>query len=90
MEEKEKQGVSRRSFLKSTAAGAGAIATGGGLLAGQKALAQSESTDQPGKYSWETPPAPIPDSQIKEKVTADILVIGCGISGITAALSANE
>jgi succinate dehydrogenase/fumarate reductase flavoprotein subunit len=36
-------------------------------------------------YSWETPPAPIPDSQIAETLEADAVVIGGGISGLAAA-----
>ena len=33
-------------------------------------------------WSWETPPDPIPEEQIKETVTADVIVIGGGISGL--------
>lgn len=36
-------------------------------------------------YSWETPPAPVPDSKIAETYTADVVVIGGGISGLSAA-----
>jgi len=35
-------------------------------------------------YSWETPPAPIPENEIAETVTSDVLVIGGGISGLAA------
>jgi len=102
MDKEKKQGITRRSFLKNTAASAGAIAaTGAGLLAGENASAQSassspassaEATKYPWQktYSWETPPAAIPDSKLKEKVTADIIVVGFGIAGATAALSASD
>jgi fumarate reductase flavoprotein subunit len=102
MDIEKKQGITRRSFLKNSAAGAGAIAvTSSGLLAAEKAVAQPASSSSASSveaakypwqkaYSWETPPAAIPDSKIKEKITTDILVIGCGVSGATAALSANE
>ena len=91
MDYEKKKGISRRSFLKNTEAGAGAIAmTGGMLSAAEKAAAQSVSSGQTGKYSWETPPAAIPDSKIKEKVTKDIVIIGCGVSGATASASASE
>ena len=36
-------------------------------------------------YSWETPPEPVPESQIVETMEADVLVIGGGISGLAAA-----
>ena len=91
MENEKKQGISRRSFLKNTAAGAGAIAmTGGVLSAAEKAAAQSASSTQGAKYPWETPPAAIPDGKIKEKVTTEIVIIGCGVSGATASASAAE
>ena len=101
MDKEKKQGLTRRSFLKNTATGAIAV-TGAGLLSAEKTVAQTTtttSTETPSAttkypwqktYSWETPPAPIPDSKIKEKVTTDILVIGCGVAGASAALSANE
>lgn len=36
-------------------------------------------------YSWETPPAPVPENEIVETHTADVVVIGGGISGLAAA-----
>ena len=36
-------------------------------------------------YSWETPPAKIPESEIAETVTTEVLVIGGGISGLAGA-----
>ena len=96
MDKEKKQGITRRSFLKNAAAGAGTIAvTGAGLLAAEKAVAQSASSaaassGQIPKYSWETPPAAIPDSKIKEKVTTEIVIIGCGVSGAAASASAGE
>jgi succinate dehydrogenase/fumarate reductase flavoprotein subunit len=36
-------------------------------------------------YSWETPPAPIPEDQIAETLEADAVIIGGGISGLAAA-----
>ena len=35
-------------------------------------------------YSWETPPEPVPENEIAETVTAEVLVIGGGISGLAA------
>ena len=44
----------------------------------------------PQRVSFEVVPPPIPASDIKETVTADVVVLGAGISGLTAALSAAE
>jgi len=35
-------------------------------------------------YSWETPPDPVPEADIAETVTSEVLVIGGGISGLAA------
>ena len=35
-------------------------------------------------YPWETPPPPIPDSEIAETIAADVVIIGGGISGLAA------
>jgi fumarate reductase flavoprotein subunit len=42
------------------------------------------------KASFEVSPPPIPAKEIKETITADVVVLGAGISGLTAALSAAE
>ena len=40
--------------------------------------------------SFETPPTPIRASKIKTKKTADVVVLGLGLSGLCAALAASE
>jgi fumarate reductase flavoprotein subunit len=42
------------------------------------------------KASFEVPPPPIHPRDIRETVNADVVVVGSGISGLTAALSAAE
>ena len=42
------------------------------------------------RYGFQTPPAPIPANEIKESIDTEVLVVGAGISGISAALSAAE
>lgn len=42
------------------------------------------------KWSFEIPPDPIPDSDIKETVEAEIVVVGAGTSGLCTAVSAAE
>lgn len=41
-------------------------------------------------YSFEIPPAPIPEQVVIETVEADLVVVGAGFSGISAALRAAE
>lgn len=39
---------------------------------------------------WRIPPEPIPDSQIKESFTADVVVVGAGHAGTAVARAAAE
>jgi fumarate reductase flavoprotein subunit len=41
-------------------------------------------------YSFEIPPDPIPARDIKEQIDTEVVVIGAGIAGLSAALSAAE
>jgi fumarate reductase flavoprotein subunit len=40
--------------------------------------------------AWANPPAPVPDDEITRRLTADVVVIGAGIAGVTCALRAAE
>ena len=42
------------------------------------------------RYAWAVPPEPIPADRIVFEKKADVIVVGAGFSGITAALSASE
>jgi fumarate reductase flavoprotein subunit len=42
------------------------------------------------KAGFETPPPPVPARDIRETYTADVVVVGAGVSGMTAAASAAE
>jgi fumarate reductase flavoprotein subunit len=42
------------------------------------------------KYDFELPPDPVPSSDIKKHIDADVVVVGAGIAGLSAALSAAE
>ncbi len=56
-----------------------------------KAFEKFQAQMQPGtEYAWETAPAPIPESDIKEVVDTDICVLGCGLGGLAATLSAAQ
>jgi fumarate reductase flavoprotein subunit len=76
--------MSRRNFVKWTASGLGSAA----VMGNQAAAGQNPR--QPSKYSFETPPPPISAESIKSTVSSDIVVVGAGISGLAAALSASQ
>jgi hypothetical protein len=91
-EEDKKLHMNRRDFLKAAGVGMGA-----GLLTGctPKIAATSVPTTEAtqlasSKHSWEIVPDPIPDSKIAKTIETDIVVIGAGIAGQVAALSAAE
>lgn len=94
-EEKSQEGISRRNFLKGTAIGAAGVVAGfatAGILSGcaPKAQNQAAAPGKAGKPSFLTPPAPIPDSQIKQTVNTDVVVVGAGLSGLSAAAHAGQ
>jgi fumarate reductase flavoprotein subunit len=41
-------------------------------------------------YGFEFPPEPVPGRDIRKKIEADVVVVGAGIAGLSAALSAAE
>jgi succinate dehydrogenase/fumarate reductase flavoprotein subunit len=90
--------ISRRSFITGAAA-AGAVAAAG--LAGcSPDDKQSPGANSDGATSAETggsalgafltPPPPIEDSQIADTTQAEVVVIGAGVSGLSAARAAAE
>lgn len=52
--------------------------------------ASVKGADEAGKTSGETPAPPILAKDIKETVTVDVVVLGAGIAGLSASLSAAE
>lgn len=95
-EDKSKKGLSRRDFFKGSAFAAVGVATGGILAGCGTPAAQTTTTQAPAaesggkKWSWETKPAAIPASEIKKTIDTDVLVIGAGLAGTVATLSAHE
>jgi fumarate reductase flavoprotein subunit len=51
---------------------------------------RARKTGTQDKADFEVSPPPIPASQIKKTVTTDVVVVGAGVSGLTAAASASE
>ncbi|HEY3425556.1 MAG TPA: FAD-dependent oxidoreductase [Negativicutes bacterium] len=97
-EEEQKAGLSRRNFLKGAAVGVSGIATMG-ILSACSRSGDAEKTaaavdvmtyekSQSLKWNFEIPPKPITD--IASEETADIIVIGSGMAGLTTACSAAE
>lgn len=84
--------MDRRSFVMGTAA---ATAAGATMLSASAAFA-SESSSAAGEAtagftpSFMIPPSPIEDADIKETLTADVVIVGAGTAGLCCALSAAE
>ncbi|MGE5422215.1 MAG: FAD-dependent oxidoreductase [Ignavibacteriales bacterium] len=90
-----KKGFSRRQFIQGSAIGAAGMAAAG-ILAGcgtddtATTGNKGAGTGEGKKWSWDTKPDPIPNSEIKKTVNTDVLIVGAGLAGCVAALSAQE
>src|SRR4030042_6031169 len=93
----EQKGISRRGFLKGTAALAG-----GGLISGSKLNAAETQTPKTtatitsgrvvgysGEGDWLGTAPVIHDADITKTIDVDVLVLGGGHAGLLAALSAS-
>lgn len=94
----EKRGITRRGFIKGAAVGTAAV-VGAGVLGNCKPAAAPTpeptsaavgTVGEPAKASFEIPPPPIAAKDIKETIDTEVVVLGAGIAGLTAALSAAE
>ena len=98
---RNERGLSRRAFLGLGATAA--MAAGAAGLAGCSPQASSDAASAgasdagaasgstaAGGPSFLTEPSPIAESDIKETVEADIVIVGAGLSGISAARAAVE
>lgn len=83
--------ISRRAFLGMTGiAGTSALLGIAGCAPSTGGESESSGAVADGAYSWEVAPEPIEESDIKETHQADIVVVGAGMSGTVAALTAAE
>ena len=81
--------LTRRSFVAGTVAAGAACATVAPIVAqAQDSAAQVATADT--KWSFEVVPDPIAEDQITETKSADVIVVGCGMSGMVTAVSAAE
>lgn len=90
-----KADLTRRNFIKGGALAVAGVMTSS-LLGGCGNGRKHEMTED-GKFKREEevpdfmkPPAPIPASEIKGEETADVVIVGAGMSGLCAAISAAE
>ncbi|KUG03158.1 fumarate reductase flavoprotein subunit [hydrocarbon metagenome] len=89
-QEVSEQGISRRQFIKGAAIGTVGVASVAMLPGCAPKTETGHEAETAENVSFETPPEPIPDSEIKSTVAADIIVVGGGLSGFCAAISAAE
>ena len=61
-----------------------------GIAAAMTASSAAMASDAATPASWRDAPSPVDESQIAETLETDVLVVGCGNSGIMAAYSAME
>ena len=98
---RNERGLSRRAFLglgatAAMAAGAAGLAgcspqaSSDAASAGASDASAASGSTAAGGPSFLTAPSPIADSDIKETVEADIVIVGAGLSGISAARAAVE
>jgi hypothetical protein len=96
LNEEKAAGLTRRDFLKGAAAGAVGITLAGAISACEnptETIVVNDPLDADyvdKKWSFEVPPAKIANSAIAETKTAEVIVIGSGMSGLCAAVSAAE
>ena len=98
---RNERGLSRRAFLglgatAAMAAGAAGLAgcspqaSSDAASAGASDASAASGSTAAGGPSFLTGPSPIAESDIKETVEADIVIVGAGLSGISAARAAVE
>ncbi len=94
MSNEEKQnGLSRRTFIKGAAVSSVLLGSAGALIgcgSEEEAPAPKETGTESATPNFLKKPAPIPEAEIKQTVTADVVVIGAGMSGLCAAMAAAE
>jgi hypothetical protein len=66
----------------------GANSGGGGTAISSETVLTADSVDM--KWSFEIPSDPIPDDQIAETITHDVIVVGAGLSALCTAVSAQD
>ena len=80
----------RRNFLKGSLLAGTGVAVGAATGSPRAAFAAAPlaAGEACKNYSFDKPPAPIPASAIKTTKSADVVVLGAGVSGFCAAIAA--
>ncbi|MDR3037067.1 MAG: FAD-binding protein [Coriobacteriales bacterium] len=73
-----------------TATGSGKSAPGALETPGATGTSYNTAKQAQQKWAFEIPPAPISESEIAETIETDIVVVGCGTSGLMVANAAAE
>jgi succinate dehydrogenase/fumarate reductase flavoprotein subunit len=71
--------------MKGAASGAGILTTTGAGWGGE-----GSNSAHSKAFAFETPPPPVPTCEIKQRISADVIVIGAGTSGLVCANAAAE
>lgn len=84
--------IDRRHFLKRSAAAGGAAILSAAVpgYSGKGAAEASEKTSGSTIVNPEIPPDPIPESSISKTFEADVVIVGAGLAGLSAARAASE
>jgi fumarate reductase flavoprotein subunit len=91
--DENQKGLSRRTFVKGAAVGTVMLTSAGALIgcnSKDETPAPAKTTGESTTPSFLKKPDPIPNGEIKETVTVDVVVIGAGMSGLCAAMAAAE
>lgn len=85
-------GITRREFFKGSAIALGGTVAITAMPNIMVTDASAQSVDRSGckPSSWELPAKAIPAAEIKNTVNADVVIIGAGLAGLCAAISAKE
>jgi fumarate reductase flavoprotein subunit len=89
-EETPKKGITRRTLIAGTAIGTVGLAAASLLPGCAPKQSQTPTQQAATTTDFETPPAAIADSQIKETINTDVVVVGAGFAGMCAAVRAGQ
>lgn len=84
------KGVSRRGFLRGSLIAAVGAASAGLLAGCGTKTATLQSSGQTQSADWLGQPPNIADSDIKQTLQADVVIVGSGVAGLNAARAASE
>ncbi|WP_018213156.1 FAD-dependent oxidoreductase [Desulfitobacterium hafniense] len=96
-EQENRNGMSRRDFLRGAAIGTAGVAMTGVLGACAPVSTQSPVAETPageptpsGKLPWLGKEPEIADKDVEATTTVDVIVVGAGVAGVAATRSASE